>query len=213
MSAKPSPSNFRYCQTRWQTQRCALRLCSRSIQDEAARSPEPASRPFFFRTSRREPATVTERAFHPAQRQSIRNSRFRFEVPARIVRQGGECRRRRCDPTGCDFSTPNAKPGCPQPLLPVRSFPSNPQKKTRFRQLFENNTVLFHVKTGHERNLASFSKGSIEARSSPSAGPVHWPQSAASLTYFYRHLRDLQRLVKAGILLAQKGRDHCALAS
>jgi hypothetical protein len=63
-----------------------------------------------FPCSRREPATVTERAMRPALPQGLRNSRFRFEVPARIACPGGKWRRPRCDPIlGC-ASKPAAQP-------------------------------------------------------------------------------------------------------
>ena len=132
MSAKPSPSMLPLPPN--SSTDAALRGSSVLPIHSGRGRPEPDTcyASVVLPYSRREPATVTERAFHPAQWQSIRNSRFRFEVPARIVRQGGECRRRRCDPTGCDFSAPNAKPGAHNPCCPSAAFPQNHRRKPDF---------------------------------------------------------------------------------
>jgi len=150
MSAKPSPSNF---PDPFRTSRSNRTAPTHARRTEAFASSAPgrltprrrARRTLCFASAsklpcfRREPATVTERAMRPALPQGCRNSRFRFEVPARIACQGDKCRRPRCDQL----------PGCantPAQLAARLRFPLKPGENQALDSLMRISQVAFASK-------------------------------------------------------------------
>ena len=78
------------------------------------------------------------------------NSRFRFEVPARIACLGGKCREARCDPAAIKLQSSGRESfsrfRLPRPLLPRHSAPLHTDETAIDRQLSENITIPVHVK-------------------------------------------------------------------
>ena len=63
-----------------------------------------------------------------------RNSRFRFEVPARIARQGDECRRLRMRSASVNLQPPNSRP--------LTSAPPVPSANQHYRRKWFQNSFL-----------------------------------------------------------------------
>jgi hypothetical protein len=161
MSAKPSPSNLpgpsQPARSNSRAARTGIRfVCAcRLIHSQRAR------RTLCFASASRTSLLQTrtydgDRACHaPRVPAGLRNSRFRFEVPARIARPGGKCRRPRCDQfPGC------APKSAAQPAAHLRFHlnPSRNQALDSFLRIsqFVCTSKLIQARTGAQITIVPF---------------------------------------------------------